>query len=395
MPQGNRRAPILPEGADGRSPGVAPPAGWPRARAEPASRGAQAAAGRPLTGQVAEDADARWAIFCAATGRGLVLHEGISDPAGSSHAGRVQRPDPAATGCPRWPESLRLLSSQGELVRGRCRATNLCDYCARLAAVENAELLALDALHGTAPAVWVVLTTRTTCTDPKRFYRSRDQVLKALKRRWPAVEAAWLLELTTGFGPKSGGKRRPHWNALLKGIDPADVDEVRDVVTRIWCAREDAEPQAQHVGTITEAGGLMRYLALHFQKESQAPPKGWRGHRFSHSRGYLWTTTPDARRQARHALQVKRELHKAIRAGHTGPDVELRARDALAIAGATSWSLVHVLPTDSTPERPSERMRRLLGAGRGSPPLSPPFRGLPALNLYPAFAGTSRPAQSA
>jgi hypothetical protein len=57
-----------------------------------------------------------------------------------------------------------LRSSEGEIVLGRCRAVNLCPYCARLAAVENAEVLALDAMSGAAPALYGVLTTSSTET---------------------------------------------------------------------------------------------------------------------------------------------------------------------------------------------------------------------------------------
>src|SRR5690242_6423123 len=71
----------------------------------------------------------------------------------------------AAHGCARWPAKLRLLSSRGELVRGRCGATRLCDYCAKLAAVEVSEMLALDAMEGNAPTVWCVLTTRNPDVD--------------------------------------------------------------------------------------------------------------------------------------------------------------------------------------------------------------------------------------
>src|SRR3954465_13913530 len=51
-------------------------------------------------------------------------------------------------GCPRWPAELGLLSTLGAYVRGRCHAVNLCDYCARMAARETAELLQLDAVEG-------------------------------------------------------------------------------------------------------------------------------------------------------------------------------------------------------------------------------------------------------
>lgn len=261
---------------------------------------------------------------------GLDLHEGISTPPFS---------DPVGEGCGRWPERLRLRSSNGELVRGRCRSTNLCGYCARLAAVENSELLALDALAGDAPQVWAVLTTRTATLDTARFYLSREKLIKALRRRWPRCEYAALVEFTTGYGPRSGGHRRPHWNLLLKGIPAADVDQAQEVIVRVWCSREDAAPAGQYVAPVGDSTALLAYVALHFQKESQRPPEGWRGHRFLKSRGYLSTATPEAREQARRSLRFKRELWRAIRRGESALDAELSAHRALAIADATTWEL--------------------------------------------------------
>ena len=269
---------------------------------------------------------------------GLVLHEGITD-IGSS------------TGCDRWPTGLRLQDSNGVLVLGRCKATNLCEYCARLAAIENTEVLALDAMHGTAPTIWLVLGTGTDELDPKVFYAARDHLTKALRRAFPdrVIEWAALVEFTTGYSTQSGGRRFPHWNLLPKGLYEADIPEVRDIVDRVWCGRSEfkATIAAQHVGTIHAAGGLMRYLALHFQKESQSPPAGWKGHRFLKSRGYLWTDTPTARATAKHSLRLKRELHKAIGQGWTGEEADNLAHQALDDANALSWELVRLveLPT--------------------------------------------------
>jgi hypothetical protein len=266
------------------------------------------------------DAEPRLGRPC---GPSLDLHEGISDP--------------AALGCPRWPENLRLLNrSTGELVRGRCRATNQCSYCAKLAAVENAELLALDALAGGAPSIWLVLTTATASDDPRRFYRSREQVWKAVKRRWPNAEYAGLVEFTTGYGTRSEGRRRPHWNLLVRGVDPADLEQLRDVVTSVWCRREHATPEAQFAGHVDEVGGLLRYIALHFQKQSQQPPKGWRGHRFLHSRGYLSRPTPELRHDAQRSLRLKRLIWRGL-------DVET-AELELALAESTTWTMQHVRP---------------------------------------------------
>jgi hypothetical protein len=220
----------------------------------------------------------------------------------------------------------------------------MCAYCARLGAVENAELLALDAMAGVAPNMWAVLTTRHATTETAPFYLARKKVLLALRRRWPDVEIAALVEFTTGYGPRSAGKRRPHWNLLIKGIPDDDREAAGAVIVTTWCARADvdAKPDAQYVGSVNEFGGLMRYIALHFQKESQKPPAGWRGHRFLKTRGYLGTSTPEAREAARRSLRHKRELWRAITNGIEGEAAELEAQLALEHADARTWKLVEL-----------------------------------------------------
>jgi len=271
----------------------------------------------------------------------LDLHEGI--------------PDPGATGCPRWPEPLRLRASSGELVRGRCRATNQCDYCAKLAAVENAELLALDAMDGDSPEVFSVLTSASGNPDPAHFEAARRAVFKALKRRWPDCRYAGLLEFSTGEGRSSGGIRRPHWNLLWKGIPADAADQAHDVILSVWCNRDEfrAARSAQFTGAVSEFGGLMRYLALHFQKESQQPPAGWRGHRFTMSRGHAQYlnggTTPELRERAKRSLRAKREVWRAIRDGYEGESAEAVAQARLERADALSWELVRLTERELSP----------------------------------------------
>jgi hypothetical protein len=238
---------------------------------------------------------------------------------------------------------------------GRCRATNLCDYCARLAAVETAEVLAQDAMTNTPPALWSVLTTRTATLDVGGFKRARAAVNRAVRERWPDAEAATLVEFTTGMGTGSGGLRRPHWNDLWKGVPVGAADELRERLCWAWCQtsggadarrqRVDAEPGGQYVGAIREDfGGLMRYLALHFQKESQQPPTGWRGHRFRTTRGYLAQPMEAAREQARAALRLRRELWRAAAEGFEGEEALEVARDRVIDAAALSWELVRLQP---------------------------------------------------
>ena len=186
----------------------------------------------------------------AAQSAALDLHEGIGDPRG-------------AGGCKRWPEHLRLRNqSTGELVAGRCRATNKCDYCARLFAVETSELLLLDAMED-APAIYVVLTARELL-DRASCKAHLKQLRSAAKRRWPAIRWAVLVEF----------QRRGalHLNLLVKGVPVDELDELRELLAGVWCDRVDAEPQAQFVGPVNDGGGLVRYIALHFLKPAQAPP---------------------------------------------------------------------------------------------------------------------------
>src|SRR4051794_17036754 len=108
----------------------------------------------------------------------LDLHEGIGDP-------------PRLRGCERWPKNLRL-RSEGTFVKGRCRATNLCDYCARISAVQTSEMLLLDAMED-APCVYVVPTARELLNRSECRAHLR-QLRRSLQKRWPHVRWAVLVE---------------------------------------------------------------------------------------------------------------------------------------------------------------------------------------------------------
>jgi hypothetical protein len=300
------------------------------------------------------------AVAGTQSGGALVLHEEISTPENKTFREEALEAWREG-GCDRWPETMRLVSSDGISRRGRCGAVNLCTYCAKLRAIENAEMLALDALDYGAPEVWACLTTRSADPSPASFYRAREKVRKALRRRWPECQDSTLVEFTTGYGPRSGGHRRPHWNALLKGVPAADVEEAREVVARVWSGQVDAEASRQHVGPIGDAGGLMRYLALHFQKESQTPPKGWKGHRFVSSRGYFPEGTPTARERAKESLRLGRAVHWANAVAETEflengdtldfEDLERLIADRLMDEAARSWTMVKVMKTSADVDR--------------------------------------------
>jgi|SRR5947209_3131985 len=257
----------------------------------------------------------------------LGLHEGIDAE------GRYL--DPAAGGCGRWPEHLRLLNqTTGEVVRGRCRATNLCRYCQALYVLETVEMLTLDALEH-APTLWAVLTAREHLTRAQ-LRRHLDHLRRrVLRPEWPDVE--WFVQVEF--------QRRGalHANLLIKGVPEWDLPRLEKLTSDAWCERVDAEPPwAVMVKRVDQAEGLVRYLQKtlsHGLKQEQAPPIGWRGHRTSQTRGYLVRPASVMREEARAALKLKRELWRAMRAGHEGPDAERVAGQALADRQADDWRL--------------------------------------------------------
>ena len=249
--------------------------------------------------------------LAAVEGVALDLHEGICDP--------------VRGGCGRWPEHLRLLNHEtGELVRGRCRATNLCRYCQRLYVVETVEMLTLDAIEW-PPTLWAVLTAREHLTR-KDTYAHLRQLRKAVRDVWPGAE--WFVQVEF--------QRRGalHLNLLIKGVPVEDEERLRLVLVERWCSRVDAEPVGQWVGRVEEAEGVVRYLSkmlAHGLKAEQAPPLGWRGHRTSQTRGYLVRPASAMRLEARRALRVKRRIWR----GEDSVTAELE----VAAAELVEWSL--------------------------------------------------------
>ena len=254
----------------------------------------------------------------------LDLHEGIRDPLASS--------------CARWPEHLRLLNhSTGELLRGRCRATNLCRYCQRLYVVETVEMLTLDAIEY-APTLWIVLTAREHLTRAGTYGHLR-QLRRAARGRWPEVE--WFVQVEF--------QRRGalHLNLLVKGVAPQDCEEFADVAFSIWCSRVDALPLAQWAEAVNDGYGVTRYISkmlAHGLKAEQAPPLGWRGHRTSQTRGYLVRPASVMREEARRSLRKKRALW---RLASERPDLdawtlEEFVHSEVATAEAVRWTLASV-----------------------------------------------------
>jgi hypothetical protein len=317
----------------------------------------------------------------------LDLHEGPSDPTPSELPGEDGRyPDQAAerlplgkheelgTRCTCGPVHLRLRSDQGELVKPRGGCVNQCDYCAKLAAVENCEMVVSDALEGDAPQLVAILGTRTSTLDMTAFKRGRQEVTRAVRKRWPDAEYVYEVEFTTGYGPRAGGRRRPHWNWFWKGIPRHDWTVASWVIVTAWCQHVDAEPHAQYVHTIDNAVGLTKYVTEHFMKASQRPPKGFTGQRFCASKGYFGEiSVQTARARARESLRRGRELWKAIERGLDAHEAELAAHEAYADSLNTVWVLTNergarvgatghdsgrmLLPSDRGPVQPAPRSK--------------------------------------
>lgn len=273
---------------------------------------------------------------------------GFSSPAeatsalaeGAALGKHEELPTNSAESCTCGPVHLRLRSEHGELVKPRGKCVNQCSYCAKLAAVENCEMLVLDAMEGAAPTVVMILGTRTATLDMSTFEAGRQAVTRKVRRRWPAFEYAYQVEFTTGYGPHSGGLRRPHWNWFCKGVPDDCVDELRALAVGEWCRLVDAEPHAQYVSRIDNAVGLTKYVTEHFMKASQAPPAGFKGQRFNCSVGYFGEVTrATARARAKDSLALKREVWKASQRLSDAHDVELEAQLAHRRNCATRWVL--------------------------------------------------------
>jgi hypothetical protein len=194
-------------------------------------------------------------------------------------------------------------------------------------------MLSIDAAEH-APTLWAVMTAREHLTRAE-CRRHLDALRRAARKRWPEIQ--WFVQVEF--------QRRGalHLNLLIKGVPVDDADELLELLAERWLARVDAEqPWAVVVKEIDHSEGVIRYLQKtlsHGLKAEQAPPIGWRGHRTSQTRGYLVRPAGVMRLEARAALRLKRELWKAIQAGHQGHDVELVAHQALAQAAGASWRL--------------------------------------------------------
>jgi len=267
------------------------------------------------------------APFPQSASRPLDLIEGIVPP----HADR----------CERWPESFRLkgrgLSGEVRFIRGRCKSTNLCSYCARKSAIETVEMLYLDACENSAPS-WLIVLTAREFLERADCRRHLEHLRRLLRRRWPEVEWAVLVEFQA--------RGALHLNLLVKGIPPVAEKPLHGLVAGFWCSRVDAEPVGQYVAVARDGRAAIRYTAAHFLKPQQAPPKSWRGrHRFSCTRGYLSRPAAEMREKARASLR-RRALEDRLQRdyGFEGAELVSIAQLETEWAAETEWELVKVQP---------------------------------------------------
>lgn len=255
-------------------------------------------------------------------------------------------------GCLRWPNGFLLhgrVDGLNYFFEGACGAVNKCAYCAKRRAWENAEMVGLESVLGTPPALLAIVGTRTATVDNRAFYLARQWTFRALRKEFGPVEYASFLEFTTGLGARSGGLRRPHWNWFLK-VDGAAGD-VRALVREHWCRHVDAEPDAQYVEEVRDATAAPRYVALHFEKPEQAPPPGWSGQRLNFSRRFFDGRTVTEMRALAHETQAVRRLRWALLDSDAGWVFRMRPEllqqavdDRMAQRARTLWRLAAVHP---------------------------------------------------
>lgn len=242
--------------------------------------------------------------------------------------------DPRA-GCPRWPEHLRLYAeATGELIEGRCKATNRCKYCQARYVAETVEALLLDGLYGPSPSIYVVLTAREHLTRADTHAHLR-QLRRSLRKQWDSIE--WFVQVEFQL------RGALHLNLLTKGVEQAEREELHQRMTELWCARVDAQPVGQWSGDIVEEGGLAKYLGKrlgHGLKAEQAPPLGWKGHRTSQTRGYFNRPVTELREEARRVFRRRALMRRAIAAGNSPHDAELLVVELEQLADQTSWRIL-------------------------------------------------------
>jgi hypothetical protein len=232
-----------------------------------------------------------------------------------------------------------LLLPDGRLVPMRCGCSNLCAYCAWLAAVENSFVVGLDA-QWSQPQVGMTLTTHRADFDMDRFRQAVFNVFRWLRRDlgFEGLEYLGLIEWTTGAGGKG---RMPHqhvlvkcdqWKALLGQLvdDPRQASGQRyerEIELRERWEAWTGGAWVVDMRPLRTPGGAIAYTVGHHHKREQAPPrkigrmqsdgtwayepiKGTK--RFRPSKGYFDRTRAEKIGDGRSAIQVLRSDAKRM-----------------------------------------------------------------------------------
>ncbi|HEY2572012.1 MAG TPA: hypothetical protein VGI27_11080, partial [Solirubrobacteraceae bacterium] len=224
---------------------------------------------------------------------------------------------------------------------------NRCEYCAGQKAWVDVEMLVEDALEGDAPSALAILGTRTATLSQAAFRNGLREVARVLRVEFGARWAR-MTEYTTGYGPRAGGERRPHWNWAIKDVPADRVDELRARVVAVWCHYVDAEPGAQYVEPLRTPAAGLKYIGQHFSKADQRPPAGFKGQRFRCSHDYFaGKTVAQARAQARERDRkgvVRHKLAENVKNGWLVADaheLELLVHEAMRLSARTRWYLAN------------------------------------------------------
>jgi hypothetical protein len=176
-----------------------------------------------------------------------------------------------------------------------------CPVCAPKKSRETARILKLDA-EVDAPAHVLCLTTVDPETTSERFKAGKRAVAKRLRRRGLRFEWYGHIEFTTGQGRLSGGYRRMHEHAPVKGLDGCDREEIEGLIRETWQTSLPGNPWRVELKELRTVGGLLHYLSMHHGKAPQRPPEAWRGMHHRPSRGYFHRPVKELREEAKAQL---------------------------------------------------------------------------------------------
>jgi len=224
-----------------------------------------------------------------------------------SHPGPQKRLKKAA----RCPVPGLLLHRKGGGFAPLYCGRNSCQRCGGRKADELIYMLGAQSLTH-APDGVMTLTTQdpSAAYVPDLFTKAVEQVIRAIRRRFPELEYLGFIEFTTGVGPKSGGMRRIHAHIFFRGASAIAL--VEDVARSVWCERmPGTRPERQTVEPIRTPEAMFRYLAAHHLKPSQAPPADWWGKRVRPSRGWWVRPVAELRLEAREAVAFERRVWRA------------------------------------------------------------------------------------